>query len=193
MEHSEWDLTVGEIVAPFGLAGEVKVRLETDFPDRFSRLKQVCLRKPDGTGKLYTIIGSRQHKGQVLLRLQGIGSIHDVERLRNCIVQIRSYEAVRLPENEFYIHDLIGCEVVNDQGETLGKIHNVLRGIANDVYCIGEGKEELLLPAIKDVVKEVDLVARKIVVTPTPGLMKDPITVQETSNRANDEDFIEQN
>jgi 16S rRNA processing protein RimM len=171
MNHTEWNLTVGEIVAPFGLSGEMKVRLETDFPDRFARLKQVCIRRPDANGKLYEVTGARPHKGQILLRLQGVATIEDVEPLRNSLVQIQSSEAVRLPANEFYIYELIGCEVVTDSGRSLGCISDVLRGAANDVYVIGSGKQELLLPVIQDVVKFVDTSARKITVTPTPGLL----------------------
>lgn len=173
MTYPEWNLTVGEIVAPFGLAGEMKVRLETDFPDRFARLKQVCLRHPDGTGALYQVVGARGHKGQVLLRLQGVASIEAVEPLRNMLVQIRGQEAVRLPANEYYIHDLIGCEIVTPEGRSLGPLTQVLRGTANDVYVIGSGKNEILLPVIRDVVRDVDMVRRRITVTPTPGLLPD--------------------
>lgn len=179
MNHTEWNLTVGEIVAPFGLSGEMKVRLDTDFPDRFGRLKQVCLRRPDAIGRLYDVTGTRPHKGQILLRLQGVSSIDDAETLRNNLVQIRSFEAVRLPENEFYIHDLIGCEVVTDVGRSLGLVTNVLRGAANDVYIVGSGKEELLLPAIRDVIQSVNLDARRITVTPTPGLLSE-VTMSDT-------------
>jgi 16S rRNA processing protein RimM len=169
----EWNLTVGEIVAPFGLAGEMKVRLETDFPERFARLKQVCIRTSDGVGKLWTIAGTRQHKGQILLKLTGISRIEDAEPLRNCLVQIKTEDAVSLPENEFYIHSLVGCDVKLENGKILGKLSSILRTTANDVYVIGKGKEEILLPAIKDVVKSVDLDARTITVSPTPGLLPD--------------------
>jgi len=159
-------------VAPFGLAGELKVRLETDFPDRFARLKQVCIRDLQNSARIYQIAGTRLHKGQALLKLQGVASIDDAEKLRNHLVQIRSYEAVRLPEHEFYIYDLIGCNVETVEGKLLGVLRQVLRtNNANDVYVIGEGKEEILLPAITDVVRSVDLNDRKIVVSPTPGLL----------------------
>ncbi len=167
----EWNLTVGEIVAPFGLVGEMKVRMETDFPDRFARLKQVCIRRPDAYGKLYEVAGTRPHKGQILLKLKSVAIIEDAEALRNCIVQIRKFEAVQLPSDEYYIHDLIGCEVVTDSNRLLGKITNVLRTKANDVYVIGSGKSEILLPAIRDVVQAVDLALKRVIVTPTAGLL----------------------
>lgn len=175
MSFEEWSLMVGEIVAPFGIKGEAKVRLTTDFPDRFARLRQVCLRLPDGVSRLYDVESARFHKEQILLKLKGVERIEDVEPLRMAQVLIRAGEAVRLPANEFYIHDLVGCEVVTQAGKTLGKLTGVLRGDAraNDIYVIGEGKAELLLPAVRDVVRSVDLSARRIVVSPTPGLLPD--------------------
>ena len=175
-------MTVGEIVSPFGRVGEVKVRLETDFPDRFARLKRVCLRWPSGTAKLVDIEAARLHKGQILLKVRGIESIDDAETLRNALVQIQPGDAVRLPANEYYIHDLIGCEVVTVQGRVLGPLTSVLASPANDVYAIGQGKSEILLPAIRDVVVEVDLAQRRIVVQPTPGLLPEEQTPQQADH-----------
>jgi 16S rRNA processing protein RimM len=171
MALDEWNLTIGEIVAPFGLAGECKVRLETDFPERFAQLKQVCLRLPDGKAALYEVAGSRPHKGQILLKLKGVTAIEGAEALRNALVQVRAEDAVRLPANEFYFYQLIGCEVITTEGRALGAVTAVLRSGANDVLVIGEGKSEILLPLVKDVVREVDPTQRRIVVTPTPGLL----------------------
>lgn len=169
----EWDLTIGRIVAPFGLLGEMKVQLETDFPERFAKMRQICLRKPDGTAELRPVESTRLHKKQVLLRLPGVGKIEQAEELRGCLVQVKRQDAVRLPANEFYIHDLVGCEVVTVEGRVLGPLISVLRGPGNDVYVIGEGKSEILLPAIKEVVRDVDMTARRIIVAPTPGLLGD--------------------
>lgn len=167
----DWNLTVGEIVAPFGLAGEVKVRLETDFPERFARLTQVCLRWPSGEARLMDVQGTRLHKGQILLKLRDVPTINEAETLRGALVQVRVQDAVRLPSNEYYIHDLLGCDVVTPEGRLFGKLTNILRSGANDVYVIGQGRDEILLPAVQDVVRAVDIVARRIVVTPTPGLL----------------------
>ena len=171
MSLQGWTLAVGEIVSPFGRVGEVKVRLETDFPDRFARLKQVCLRWPAGKSALVDVEAARLHKGQILLKVRGIDSIDDAETLRNAVVLIEPRNAVTLPDNEFYIHDLIGCEVVTSHGRVLGPLTSVLKNPANDVYVIGSGKSEILLPAVRDVVVEVNLDLRRITVNPTPGLL----------------------
>lgn len=172
MTNEEWNLTIGEIVAPFSRFGEVKVRLETDFPERFSRLQQVCLRWPNGESRFMSIESARQHKGQILLKLRGIASINDAEGLRNTLVQVRAQDAVRLPPGEYYIHDLLGCEVVLANEQRLGILTDVRRTGANDVYTIRqENRQEILLPATREVVREVDLSRRRILVTPTPGLL----------------------
>lgn len=178
--NQSWSLTVGEIVAPFGRMGEVKVRLETDFPDRFARLKQVCLRWPSGESRLAHVDGARLHKRQILLKVRGIDSIDDAETLRGALVQVKAADAVKLDADEYYIHDLIGCEVVTDQGRVLGCLNSVLTNPANDVYVVGEGKAEILLPAVRDVVVNVDLAARRITVRPTPGLLPDDGPFAET-------------
>ena len=151
--------------------GEVKVRLDTDFPDRFARLKQVCLRWPSGDARIVDVEKARLHKGQILLKIRGMESIDDAETLRNTLVQIKPDDAVRLPANEYYIHDLLGCEVVTVQGRLLGPLTSVLINPANDVYVVGQGKSEILLPAVRDVIVEVDLPNRRIVVQPSPGLL----------------------
>jgi 16S rRNA processing protein RimM len=170
---SEWNLTVGEVVAPFSRFGEVKVRLETDFPERFTRLAQVCLRWKSGEARLFGVENTRLHKGQILMKLRGIDSMDDADALRNALVQVRAEDAVRLPPNEFYIHDLIGCEVVTPEGRSLGSLTAVLRSGSHDVYVIGSGKTEILLPAVREVVRSVEVAAKRVLVTPTPGLLPD--------------------
>src|SRR5262249_49885189 len=146
MSYEDWNWTIGEIVAPFSRFGEVKVRLETDFPDRFARLKQVCLRWPNGAARLHAVESVRPHKGQMLLKLRGVSSIQEAETLRSALVQVRGQEAVSLPAHQFYIHEMLGCEVVTPEGRLLGPLTAVLRGPANDVFVVGEGRREILLP-----------------------------------------------
>lgn len=171
MSHPEWNLTIGEIVAPFSRFGEVKVRIETDFPERFEDLKTVCIRATDGSAKLMQIERVRFHKGQVLLHLRGVSSIDEADELRGSLVQVRRTDAVTLSKDEYFVHDLVGGTVVQENGEALGTLTSVMRGSANDVYVVGQGKNEILLPAVKQVVRSVDIAKRQIVVTLIPGLL----------------------
>src|SRR5260370_696653 len=121
----DWNWTVGEVVGAFGIRGEMKVRLETDFPDRFSALKQVGLRSAK-SASLFDVTGARLHKTQVLLKLRGVDTIEQVEKLRGCFVQVPRADAVKLPSNSYYAVDLIGMEVVTVQGRSLGRLDKVL-------------------------------------------------------------------
>lgn len=171
MSYPEWKLTIGEIVAPFSRFGEVKVRIETDTPERFLTLKQVCIRAGAGRATLMEIETVRFHKGQALVKLRGVSSIDEAEQLRGSLLQVRQEDAVALSEDEFFVHDLVGCEVVTEAGQLLGSVTQVLQGRANDVYVVGQGKSEILLPAVKQVIRSVHIPTKKIVVSLLPGLL----------------------
>ena len=163
----EWTWTIGEVTSPFGIKGEMKVRLETDFPDRFSKLTRVCLRTPSGAPRLFDIAGSRLHKGQLLLKLTGVDRIEDVDLWRGAKVQIPRSQAVELPENSYYAVDIVGMEVVTQDGRRLGKLDRILPYPAYDLFQVGEA----LIPAVKEIVVEVDAAARRIVVNPPAGML----------------------
>lgn len=165
-----WSLTIGTVGSPFGIRGEMKVRIDTDFPERFMELKRVCLRKTDDTAAIYDVETVRFHKGQALLKIEGCDSIDTADTFRGTQVLIPLENAVKLPDDEFYVHDLLGCVVVAHQGRELGTITDVLRSGANDVYVVNGKYGEVLLPVIKSVVKAVDLKARKISVELMEGL-----------------------
>ncbi len=171
MNLDNWNLSIGEIVAPFGISGEMKVRLDTDFPERFQGLTKICVRQLDGSSWLAEVKSARFHKGQILLRLNEIHSIEQVESLRGSLVQIEPVQAVNLPEDEYYMHDLVGCTVVTSEGETIGILDSVMRGVANDVYVVRDGSYEALIPAISQVIKQVDIKAKRILITPMDGLL----------------------
>jgi 16S rRNA processing protein RimM len=166
-DDEDWNWTIGEVVAPFGRIGEMKVRIESDFPDRFARLKQVVLRlRGRQTGK-FQVQGARLHQGRILLKLEGIESIEDAEAWRGALVQIRRAEAVPLPEDSYYVGDLIGLQVVTQQGRELGRLEAVLPYPSQDLFQIGE----ILIPAVKEFIVEVDIPGGRIVVAPPEGLL----------------------
>ena len=155
------------VVAPFGLRGEMKVRMETDFPERFGRLKRVCLRLGSRPAEILAVQQARIHKGQVLLKADGIDCIEEAESWRGALVQIKRDDAVPLEEGNYYIADLVGLEVVTADGKSLGKLDEVLTYPAQDLLRIGE----ILIPAVKEFVVQVDLAGGRIVVSPPEGLL----------------------
>ena len=155
-------LQVGVITSTHGVRGEVKVFPTTDDPARFKKLKQVIL----DTGKEQIdleIAGVKFFKNMVILKFKGIDNINDVEKYRQKGLFVTREHAVKLKKDEYFIANLIGLQVTSDEGEALGEISDVLQTGANDVYVIKtpEG-EEILLPAIKDCVKAVDIEGKTI-------------------------------
>ena len=161
-------LVVGRIVAPWGVRGEVKVEILTAFPYRFSGLKMVYL------GPEYepcALRGFRLHKGFALLRLEGCSDRNAAERLRGQLIHVPVEEAVLLGEDEYYIYQIIGLEVWTGAGVRLGRVVEVLFTGANEVYVVKGERGEILIPAIEEVVKRVDLEAGRLLVEPLEGLL----------------------
>lgn len=163
-------LQVGVITSTHGVRGEVKVFPTTDDVARFKKLKQVIL----DTGKEkkeLEIAGVKFFKNMVILKFKGIDDINDVEKYRKKSLYVTRENAVKLKKNEYFIADLIGLSVTSDNGEDLGKITDVLQTGANDVYVIRKnGVPDILLPAIKDCVKNVDIEGGSMEVHLLPGL-----------------------
>ena len=161
---------VGVITSTHGVRGEVKVFPTTDDPARFKKLKQVIL----DTGKEdmeLEITGVKFFKNMVILKFKGIDDMDTANKYRQKSLYVTRENAVKLERNEYFIADLIGLAVSSEEGEDLGFINDVLQTGANDVYVIKKtGEEDLLLPAIKDCVKEVDIEGGKMVVHVLPGL-----------------------
>ena len=163
-------LQVGVITTTHGVRGEVKVFPTTDDANRFKKLKKVIL----DTGKEQLDLEITQvkfFKNLVILKFKGIDNINDIEKYKGKSLYVTRENAVKLKKNEYFIADLIGLKAVSEDGTELGKITDVLQTGANDVYVIKKtGEEDLLLPAIKDCVKEVDIEGGKMVVHVLPGL-----------------------
>lgn len=163
-------LKVGIITSTHGLRGEVKVYPTTDDVRRFLDLKQVIL----DTGKEkrpLTIEKVRFFKNMVILKFREFGDINEVQPYRQKELFVTRDQAVPLEENEYFIADLIGLAAVSDEGEELGMLTDVLQTAANDIYVLKkQGEPELLVPAIRECVKSVDLTAGTILLHLLPGL-----------------------
>lgn len=161
-------LAVGRVLRPHGVRGELRVEILTDYPERLS-LHQVLYLGPEA--RPYPVEGVRFHRGAALIKLAGCDDRNRAEELRGQLVQVPIEAAVPLEEGEYYHFQIVGVEVVTDQGESLGRVAEVLDTGANDVYIVRGPRGEVLIPAIEEVVQELDLVARRMVVTLPPGLL----------------------
>lgn len=146
---------VGVITTPHGLRGEVKVYPTTDDPSRFKILKELIL-KEKRSERVLKVRSVKFFKQFVILGFEGLNRIEDVEGLRSCPLLVERKDAVPLEEDEYYVADLIGLSVRNEDGREIGTLKEVLETGANDVYVVErEGLKDLLLPAISQCILDV--------------------------------------
>ena len=162
---------VGIITSTHGVHGEVKVFPTTDDVRRFKRLKEVIL----DTGKeqiTLEVEGTKFFKQFVIMKFKGIDNINDVEKYRQKSLYVTRENAVRLRKDEYFIADLMGLRVRNEDGTEIGVLREVMETGANDVYVIDlDDGRELLLPAIKECVLNVDVEAGFLQIHIMPGLL----------------------
>ena len=164
-------LQVGVISSTHGIKGEVKVFPTTDDVNRFKKLKEVQL----DTGKEKILLHPESvkfFKQFVILKFKEFNSINDVEAYKGKSLYVGREHAVRLRKDEYFIADLIGLSVVTEEGDAFGLMKDVMQTGANDVYVVERTNgEEVLLPAIKECVKEIDIENGKITVHIMDGLL----------------------
>lgn len=154
-------IIVGQIGAPHGVRGEVRVAPQTDFPDRFELLKTVYV----GDGTVLKISRVRYHKQFVILKFEGLDDRNQVEPLKNKLLSIDRKDLMPLPEGHHYIFEIVGLEVYDLAGNRLGKVNEVLHTGSNDVYVVErDGEQPLLIPALKQVVHQIDVPGGRITV-----------------------------
>ena len=151
-------VVIGKISAPHGVRGEVRIVPLTDFPERFENLKTVFL-EDDSKMELESVKFSNKF---IIAKFKNINSRNDIEIFNGKLLMLNRSDIPSLHEGEYYNFDIIGLEVIDDKGSKLGKITEVLKTGSNDVYVV-EGKKQILVPALKKVVKEINL---------TDGFMK---------------------
>lgn len=172
-ENMIQELQVGVITQTHGIRGEVKVFPTTDDVNRFKKLKEVTL--DNGKERLVLEIeGVKFFKQYVILKFKGLDSINDIEKYKRAKLLVNRENAVRLRKNEYFIADLIGMEVMTDEGRRLGTLKDVLLTGANDVYVVErENGVEVLLPAIKECILEVDMEKGCMTVHVLDGLLEE--------------------
>ena len=193
----EW-ATIGKIVAPFGIRGELKVKPFTDIPDRFVMLDAIYLRAPEPQKRhaigampasnpltinpiLYPIEGVRPYKGDmVLLKLRGIDDPTVAETVRDSDLCIPLSALPPLPPDSYYQHDVVGLNVFKLDDTFIGVIDDIMSTGGNDVYIVkSPDHKQILIPAIKDVVKQIDLIRHVMYIDPMRGLLDDDAVVDD--------------
>jgi 16S rRNA processing protein RimM len=166
-------VAIGEIGRPHGLRGEVRVTPLTDRPDRFETLGECVLwderhdrRRP------CRISAARPQGGAVVVALAGDDSPEAVGALTGWLLAVPESEALPAPEGHFYPWQLVGCHVLTEDGREVGRVLRVEGSAAQDLWVVGNAEREHLVPAVAEIVREVDLTGRRVVIRPPEGLLE---------------------
>ena len=163
----DW-IAVGQIVGVFGPSGELRVRPLGRFPQRFRDLRRVHL---GDEHRPAAVLHRRLTEKGVQLRLDVFSTREAARDAIGTYLYVPESEAIQLPEGEYFVHQIVGLSVVTTGGETLGEVADVISTGSNDVYVVRGLRGEVLLPALKEVVKHIDLDSGTKTVEPLPGLL----------------------
>ncbi len=165
-EPPDGHVVVGRVVGAWGIRGDVKVQSQTDFPDRFAAGTKLFV-----NGAPDSVVSSRPHRAGLVVRLEGVRDRTKAESLRNALLTVRETDIAPLPDGAYYHFELIDMQVVSEDGETLGAIAEILDTSANDVYVVrGESGRDMLIPAIREFVLDVDVEAGLMTVRLVDGM-----------------------
>jgi 16S rRNA processing protein RimM len=170
MELSELEyITIGHILGPRGTKGKLKVKAATDFPQHFAPSSTIYINHQP-----MTIDSTEWHKGNPIIKLSNVDSVEDGQRLVGQAIEIHRSQLHPLPQGQYYHFQLIGLEVETTRGEPLGNITEIITTESkdiNDIYVVNGNRGEILIPAIEDVVKSIDLEQGRIIIEPIKGLL----------------------
>jgi 16S rRNA processing protein RimM len=166
-------ITVARIARPQGIRGEVVADLLTDFPERFAQLTQVRVEWPNGKVAVLELEKARPHQRRILLKFKGYDSRNAAESLRDVRVMVTRGQLIELPADNYYDFDLMDCVVSTAAGLVIGKVRGVQNfGAAPLLVVKDENGKERLIPLASSICTEVDVAAKRIVITPPEGLLE---------------------
>ncbi|MDK2821045.1 MAG: rRNA processing protein RimM [Clostridia bacterium] len=168
---SQKKIIIGKVINTHGLRGEVKVLPLTDFPERFRSDLKLYLEQGE---KIHTVTVNRvRTQGRhLIIKFSEINDANEAEKLRGALLKVEPWEVEPLPPGHYYIFQLVGASVFTTDGDFLGTLREVIATGANDVFVVkNDENKEILIPALKDVVKNIDLDKGKIEIKIIPGLL----------------------
>ena len=165
-------IAVGRITKSVGIKGEVRVAMLTDSPERFAKLKAVWCGTEESKAVRFSILSVRIEQTAVVLQLKGIDSRSMADERRGEYLFVEAKDTVTPGKGSYFIHDIIGMKVLTEAGEEIGSVRDVMELPANDVWVVASGTKEFLIPAIKEVIRLVDLKGRRVVIRPLEGMLE---------------------
>ena len=164
-------ITIGKVVSTQSNKGEVNVFPLTDSTDRFKNLYTLFLRNSNSRAK-FNIEKMRIKENTVILKLKDIENIQEAKMIVGSFLEVERENAVKLPKDTYFLFEIIGLEVYDENNIFLGKVENVISTGSNDVYIVKDkNKKELSIPAIREVVKNIDLEKKRITIKMVDGLI----------------------
>lgn len=167
-------IAIARVTRPQGRKGEVLAEILTDFPSRFEGLQRAFLEDPGKNPHAVTVEDTWLHKGKVVLKFAGVGSIDDAEKLRGRLVLVPEEEKVALSADQYYLWELEGCQVVAESGGTrtpVGVVTEVERTGGADLLHVADESREVLIPFVRAICKVIDPESRLIVIDPPENLL----------------------
>jgi 16S rRNA processing protein RimM len=171
MRDLEELIPVGKIIGTHGIKGQLKLHSYSGNAESLSAARSITLKSATGTLQEFTVSGFKANSGRFIISLKGFDDINLVQPLLGNEVCLKRGQLPGLEDDEYYWSDLIGLKVLTDDGIQLGTIRDIFETGSSDIYVVQGENREYLIPAIGDVVKEVDLPGGKIVITPMDGLL----------------------
>ncbi len=172
-------IVIGRIAKARGIRGDVHVAPLTDFPERFNDLDRVWLEMPDGSVVQRTVSHSSHNGSTTVLKLDGIDDRTEAETLRGAYISVDSTDLVELETDTYFVFDLEGLDVVGADGVNIGRVERVEQYPANDVLVVGTKDGQVMVPAVKNFVIDIDTVKRRITVDLPDGLPLIPVRGRE--------------
>jgi 16S rRNA processing protein RimM len=163
-------LLVGKVLRPHGLEGLLRVRSYASSEESFVEASKVFLKPVLGEIHAYRVLSATPHKNIVLMKLQGVNSLEEADKLREAEVWVAA-EAIPRERGEYFWHELIGLTVLQETGEYIGDLAHIIPAGGSEIYVVTCGKKEIFIPATYDVVKEIDLEKGTMTISPMEGLL----------------------
>jgi 16S rRNA processing protein RimM len=165
-------IAVGRMGKSVGVRGEVRVEALTDRVARFRELTEVWVGADEATARRETVEAVRFQHDTPVVKLRGVDSRDASDRLRGCFLFVDAASLPPLPEGSFYIHDIIGMTVATEEGKVVGTVKDVQNLPGGDVWCVDAGGNEVMIPAVREFIRTVDMQKRTILIRTIEGLFE---------------------
>ncbi len=164
-------IAIGKVSKPIGTRGEVKILPLTQDKQRFVNLTAVRLGNDSANAEFKKIIGVRIDNKQVVITFNGVETIEEAEKIKDQYLFVKEEDIVKLQNGTYFLDDIVGCEVVTEEQIVVGKVTDLFSLPMNDLWIVKKGMKEILIPAVKAIIRQVDIKNKRITINALDGLL----------------------